>query len=350
MTRRPSALVPLLLVAALVGALLAAYRIWWHAGGQALVVYCAHDAVFAGAVLDEFTRRTGIPVSVRYDSEATKSLGLLERIIQEGDHPQCDVLWNNEALGTMDLESRGLLAGYLGPGWKRQPLAFKSAQGMWAGFAARLRVLIVNTTRLQPDQDAVRQRLAGELSRVAIAKPLYGTTLTHYSTLWSVFGGERLQAWHGDCRARGIREVDGNGMVKVLVAAGTCDLGFTDTDDYFEAVDDKKSVAMLPARLGDVIPGAGEGTILIPNTVAIMQGAAHRQAAEALVDFLLSSDAELMLARSASRQIPLGPIGDAALPDEVRRLLPFAAQAAPVANLLAARTPCLAWLKKLYAP
>ncbi len=174
---------------------------------------------------------------------------------------------------------------------------------------------------------------------------------THYSTLWSVLGGERLKAWHGGCRARGIREVDGNGMVKVLVAEGTCDLGFTDTDDYFEAVDDKKSVAMLPARLGDVIPGAGEGTILIPNSVAIMRGAAHRQAAEALVDFLLSSDAELMLARSASRQIPLGPIGDAALPDEVRRLLPFAAQvAALAADLLAARTDCLAWLKMQYAP
>ena len=350
MDRRRSTLVPLILVAVLVGSLLAAYRIWWHAGSRALVVYCAHDAVFAGAVFDEFTRRTGIPVSIRYDSEATKSLGLLERIIQEGDHPQCDVLWNNEALGTMDLESRGLLASYQGPGWKRQPLAFKQAEGKWAGFAARLRVLIVNPARLQPDQDAVRRRLAGDLSRVAIAKPLYGTTLTHYSTLWAVLGGGRLQAWHGDCRARGIREVDGNGMVKVLVAEGTCDLGFTDTDDYFEAVDDRKNVAMLPARLGDVIPGAGEGTILIPNTVAIIQGAAHRQAAEALVDFLLSSDAELMLARSASRQIPLGPIGDAALPDEVRRLLPFAAQAAPVANLLPARTACLAWLKKLYAP
>ncbi len=193
----------------------------------------------------------------------------------------------------MDLEPRGLLAGYLGPGWRRQPLAFKDAAGRWAGFAARLRVIIVNTTRLQPDQDAVRRRLAGELSRVAIAKPLYGTTLTHYSTLWAILGPERLMAWHSDCRARGIREVDGNGMVKELVASGACAFGFSDTDDYFEAVDDKKAVAMLPVRLGDVIPGAGDGTILIPNTVAIMQGAAHRAAAEALVDFLLSADAEL---------------------------------------------------------
>jgi len=333
-----------------VGAVLAAYRWWWRSGSQALVVYCAHDAVFAGAVFEEFTRRTGIQLVVRYDSEATKSLGLLERIIQEGAHPQCDVLWNNEVLGTMDLEQRGLLADYQGPGWSRMPAAFRQAQGRWSGFAARLRVIIVNTARMQPRQDEVRRRLAGDLTRVAIAKPLFGTTLTHYSTLWSVLGGERLQAWHDGCRARGIREVDGNGMVKVLVAEGSCDLGFTDTDDYFEALDDKKSVAMLPARLGDVVPGGGEGTILIPNSVAIMQGAVHRQAAERLVDFLLSADAEAMLARSASRQIPLGPLGDVQLPEEVAQLRVFAGQAAPVADLLASRAACLAWLKQVYAP
>ena len=40
-----------------------------------LVVYCAHDREFAEVVLQEFERQTGIPVSVRYDTEATKSLG-----------------------------------------------------------------------------------------------------------------------------------------------------------------------------------------------------------------------------------------------------------------------------------
>ena len=351
----------ILAVAALV-ALVLAYRAWWRSGDDALVVYCAHDAEFADALFAEFRKRTGIAVAVRYDSEATKSLGLVERLIQEGEQPRCDVFWNNEQLGTADLDARGLLAAYRGPGWQRMPAGAKQADGHWTGFAARMRVMIINTARMPATREAVRARLAGDLARVAIAKPLFGTTLTHYSTAWALLGGERVQAWHRACRARGIREVDGNGMVRELVAGGACDLGFTDTDDYFAAVDQGRPVAMLPARIADLAAAPADGaaaaperadpdaTILIPNTVAILRGAAHREAAERLVDFLLSADGELMLARSGSRQIPLGAVEDAALPSEVRELRAQAGQAAAPSGLAAARSACLAWLKAEYAP
>src|SRR5687767_9000769 len=70
----------------------------WRLNGvrNSLVVYCAHDAVFADAVISEFQQRTGIKVSPRYDTEATKSLGLTELIVREQSSPRCDVFWNNE--------------------------------------------------------------------------------------------------------------------------------------------------------------------------------------------------------------------------------------------------------------
>jgi hypothetical protein len=76
---------------------------WQRFTREKLVVYCAHDAVFAEAILDDFEKQTGIPVVVKYDTEATKSLGLVEQIIQDGAKPRCDVFWNNEMLGTVDL-------------------------------------------------------------------------------------------------------------------------------------------------------------------------------------------------------------------------------------------------------
>ncbi len=336
-----------LAIVALLALLVASYAALWWRGPDALVVYCAHDAVFADAILQDFTRRTGIPVAVRYDTEATKSLGLVERITQESAHPSCDVFWNNELLGTADLADRGLLEPYLGSGWRRMPKDTKDPGGTWTGFAARMRVMLVNTSALKADDQEIAQRLAGDLSRVAIAKPLYGTTLTHYTALAHVLGDDGVKAWHRDCRARGIRETDGNGMVKSLVADGACDLGFTDTDDAFGAIDEGKPVAMRPARLPD------GSTIVIPNTVAVVRGCPHAAQAHALVDWLLSSECELALARSASRQIPIGPlepVEEARLPEQVRELREWSGHALPLAGLLGERRRCLAWLQSEYAP
>ena len=315
---------------------------WWvGARRPALVVYCAHDAIHAEKVLRDFEKRTGIPVAMRFDTEATKSLGLVELLVREKDAPRCDVFWNNELLGTLDLAERGILEPYQGAGAARIPPAFKDPGGRWTGFAARLRVCIFNTQKTAAQEIATR--LAGtDLSRVAIAKPLYGTTLTHYSVLWNAWGGERLQAWHREWRHRGVREVNGNAAVKDLVAGGVCDLGWTDTDDFFEAKDEGKPVAMMPVRLEN---GA---TICIPNTVAIIRGAKHPANARKLVDFLLSEDTELALANSRSRQIPLGPVPADRLPTEVRELVEWAKDGIDLTTLGAARTECLAWLKAEY--
>lgn len=313
---------PLLAVAAAVGAWTFAHR----AGRQPVVVYCAHDSIFADSILRDFSRRSGIALETRYDTEATKSLGLVELLVREKAAPRCDVFWNNELLGTLDLQQQGVLEPYRGPGWERIPPRFKDAGGYWTGFAARLRV-------------EMKRDGAPAAARFAIAEPLYGTTLTHYSVLWQQWGRERLIAWHRQWRADGVRELNGNAAVKDAVAAGVCDAGFTDTDDFFEAKDAGKPVTMQPVRLED---GA---TICIPNTVAIVRGARHVADARRLVDFLLSAECELALARSASRQIPLGPVPADQVPAEVRELMVWAQDGVDLTTLGPARAECLAWLK-----
>lgn len=324
MTRR---LLPLLLLAALTGAWL-----YHRSGPPRLTVYCAHDSIYAESILRDFTRQTGIPVAARYDTEATKSLGLTELLVREKDAPRCDVFWNNELLGTLDLQEKGILAPYRGPGWQRIPANFKDADGHWTGFAARMRVEISQAQKAAPF----------DLARFAIAKPLYGTTLTHYAVLWQRQGREKTIAWHRDWRARGVRELRGNAAVKDAVANGACDAGFTDTDDFFQAKDAGQPVIMRPVQLDD---GA---TICIPNTVAIIRGTRRETDARRLVDFLLSAETELALARSKSRQIPLGPVPEEQVPAEVRELRGWTADAVPLANLLPARNECLAWLKAEY--
>ena len=329
----------LVVLAAGVALLFGGYFLLWGPARESLVVYCAHDSIYADQILRDFERQTGIPVAVRYDTEATKSLGLVELLLQEKAHPRCDVFWNNELLGTLQLADEGLLLPYRGSGYARIPAAFKDADGRWAGFAARLRLWIVNTNHLAPTAEAVEQASGGDLDRMVIAKPLYGTTRTQYTLLWKLWGRDKVLAWERDRRARHLREVDGNSAVKDLVSAGVCNLGWTDTDDFFEAHDEGKPVGMLPVRLDN-----GK-TICIPNTVAILQGTRHLAAAQKLEDFLLSEECELALAAAKSRQIPLGPVENARLPEDVKELQRWAADGVPLGGLGAANAECLAWLK-----
>lgn len=336
-------------VVILLGALLLGIAAWlskrtvWSSPQQALVVYCSHDAEYSEPLLKEFERRTGIPVLIRFDTEATKSLGLVNLLIHEKSQSRCDVFWNNELLGMLELQSQGVLEAYRGQGYERIPDRYKDPEGHWTGFAARLRVHIVNTSRLKPEPEAVDQLWrSGKLEQLAIAKPLYGTTLAHYAVLSQVWGLEHLQSWHRLTREQGLHEVNGNATVKNLVAQGACSAGLTDTDDFFVAKDAGLPVAMLPVRVGD------NQTICIPNCVAIIRGTRHAAEARQLVDFLLSAETEFKLAQSRSRQIPLGTGDRSTLPAEVRELADWAQDGLDLRPLLSARRDCVAWLTREY--
>ena len=63
--------------------------------------------------------------SVTFDTEATKSLGFVETLLEEKDDPRADVFWNNELLGTVQLREAGVLEPYKGDGYRRIPAAFR---------------------------------------------------------------------------------------------------------------------------------------------------------------------------------------------------------------------------------
>ena len=310
---------------------------------NALVVYCSHDSVYSEAILQKFTDETGIKVIVKFDTEATKSLGLLELIKRERNYPRCDLFWNNETLGTMELKKEGLLLPYKGNGYRRIPKKFKDPDGYWCGFAARMRVYIINTEKISKEevnQNFIEQQIATNPARFAIAKPLYGTTLTHFTCIASEEGIDKLKKKYQKMKSSGVKIINGNAAVKDVVSVGSCEIGWTDTDDFFSAIFAKKSVTMLPIRLKN-----GK-TISIPNSVAIIAGTKKLKEAQQLADFLLSERCEILLANSRSRQIPLGKVNELKLPDNVKKLKQWSKDAVPLTeNLLPLRKKCVKWLK-----
>ena len=115
-----------------------------------LVVYCALDQVFSEELIADFERESGLEVEALFDLEHQKTVGLVGQLIAERAHPRCDVFWNNEIVQTVRLAEMGMLAPYDSPSAADIPEQFRDSQRRWTGFAARARILIANTDRVDP--------------------------------------------------------------------------------------------------------------------------------------------------------------------------------------------------------
>ena len=267
-----------------------------------VVVYVALDQVHSEPLIRRFEERTGLKVRAEYDIEAHKTVGLVKRIREERNRPRCDVFWNNEIVHTIGLAEDGLLQPYDSPSAADIPDVFRDPDHLWTGFAARARVFIVNTDLIPNPGDVARlEDLLDPKweNNCAMARPLTGTTLTHFATLIDVLGEDPTMEFLNRAKSGTVNLLPGNGQVMRMVREGRAAFGLTDTDDYNVALEEGYPVA-------SVYPDQdGLGTMVIPNTVAILADAPHPEAARQLVDFILSTEVEEALAKSASAQIPV---------------------------------------------
>jgi iron(III) transport system substrate-binding protein len=278
----------------------------WSKSGPEVIVYTALDSEFSQPIFEDFTAATGIQVSPRFDTEATKTVGLAQAIIEERRRPRCDLFWNNEILNTVRLEAQGLLDVYHPPIAESYPSTYRSPAGTWHGFAARARVLVVNTDLVGQEArptsilDLTSPKWRG---KAGIAKPLFGTTATHAACLFAYWGDEKAKEFFLAMKANEVKILSGNKQVALSVAAGRLAFGLTDTDDAIIELEKGLPVAIVYPDQDD----GGLGTLFIPNTLAIIKGGPNPTAARRLVDYLLSPEVEAKLAAGRSAQIPLNP-------------------------------------------
>jgi iron(III) transport system substrate-binding protein len=288
-------------------ALLFGMTTWTAACGPEpdVTLYVALDQQHSETLVRRFESQTGLRVQTRFDTEASKTVGLVSAILEEAGRPRCDVFWNNELAHTVRLAQKGLLAPYDSPAAKRVPERWRDPQRRWTAFAARARVLIVNTKLIADPADHPRsmwdlidRKWRG---RCGVARPLTGTTLTHFAALKLVLGEPEFERFLQGLHRNEVRWERSNSATMRAVRDGQLAFAFTDTDDFHVALHKGHAVACVFPDQQD----GGVGTMLIPNSAAIVAGAPHRQAAERLLDFVVSEEVEALLAAAASAQIPL---------------------------------------------
>ncbi|MBI1189190.1 MAG: extracellular solute-binding protein [Tepidisphaera sp.] len=283
-----------------------------------VVLYTSVDQPLLAPIIGAFEKDTGVKVKMITDTEATKTTGLIERLIAERSSPRADVWWSNEMLGTQSLDDRGILETYASKseadfphGW---PELLRASDKTWYGFALRARVIAYNTNRVAKSEapKAIREltpsRWAG---KVGMARPQFGTSRAFIASLVALHGADAARDYLQALSDNQVRLYDGNSAVVRALSTGEIDIGLTDSDDAlegigqnwpiqfnFEQVDPpKKQIKGLPS----------EGPLLLPNTVGVVRGCPHPNEARKLADFLLSARVEEMLATSEARNVPIRP-------------------------------------------
>ena len=272
-------------------------------GGPEVVPYTSVDQVVSEPIFRDFERQTGVAVQAVFDTEETKSTGVLNRLLAEAQSPRADVFWSGDPVRPFILIGRGLVEPYVSPNAAGIPASFKATDGAWTGFAARARILLVNTTRVAAAErpasirDLASPRWKGQ---AAMANPLFGTTTIHMAALFTAWGEEPARAFLREVKANDVRIASSNGEVKRLVASGEVAFGLTDTDDAAEAVKDGAPVAVVyPDQ--DAL-----GTLVLPTAVVLIKGGPHAESGRRLIDALLAPATERRMAESAAH-MPLRP-------------------------------------------
>src|SRR5882762_608636 len=96
--------------------------------GHQVVVYTSQDQVYVEPILKEFEQQTGFKVRAVHDSEAVKTVGLVNRLLAEKNHPQCDLFWNNEELRTRQLAAQGIFEKWAAMGYRSRRIAINTNQ------------------------------------------------------------------------------------------------------------------------------------------------------------------------------------------------------------------------------
>lgn len=270
--------------------------------GNEVVVYTSEDKIFSEPVLHQFEKKTGIKIRVIYDTEETKSTGLVNRLIAEKNNPQADVFWSGEPVRPVLLKIKGLTTPYVSSAAGDISTIYKDTEGHWTGFSARARIILYNSSLVSMDErplsilDLAKPRWRDQ---VAIANPLFGTTSVHMAALFIILGDEKARKFMNDLKANGVKIVSSNSEVRRLVARGEVKVGITDTDDANVAVREGSAVKI-------VYPDeSGMGTLIMPNMVCLIKNSPNQENGKKLIDYLISSEVEKSLAFAMCAQMPL---------------------------------------------
>jgi iron(III) transport system substrate-binding protein len=271
-----------------------------------VVVYSSVDKEFAEPLARQFEKETGIEVQLVTDTEKAKSSGLLNRLLEEQQQPQCDVFLSEDPVRAAVLKKRGVSTPYQSPAAKGLLADYSDPDHHWTGMSARVRVLLVNRKhplfKHEPFPtsvyDLVNPRYKG---KVCIGNPLFGTTTLHCLAIFQHLGEDKARQFFEDMLKNEVHVLQSDGDVEDRIEKGDFAFGLTDNDDAMSAVRESRG-----KKMSMVFPDAKGLGMLAPDAPVLIKNGPNPENGKKFIDFMLRPETEIALGKMAS-QIPLRP-------------------------------------------
>ena len=255
--------------------------------GEKLTVYTSMKESLIGALKEAFVKNNP---GIDFDYYSAGAGKLMAKIAAERESGKMtvDVLWHSEVPDFYQLKKEGVLEPYVSPEAKFVESPVKEPEGFFTPARNGTLAITYNTRFIKTPptswQDLLKPEFKGAFG---VANPaLSGTAYGSVAALVKTFGWEFFE----NCKKNEAKMGQGSGQVVDDTAMG--DLLACIGVDYITTDKVKKG-----ATLGFVYP---KEVIMLPSPVAIIKGTPNLAAAKKFVDFLLSKEAQQIIADSGT--------------------------------------------------
>ncbi|HLF95622.1 MAG TPA: extracellular solute-binding protein [Methylococcaceae bacterium] len=270
--------------------------------GTEIVVYSARHEPLIKPLFDTYAKKTGVEVKF-----ITGEAGaLMQRLKAEGTRTPADILLTVDAGNLWFAKREGLLQPVQSPALEANiPAHLRDPDKQWFGLSVRARTLVYNTQKVSPSDLSTYQALAepqwkGRLC-LRSSKKVYNQSLV--AMLIAEYGeAETLNIVKGWVANLAAPVYSDDEQVLPAVAAGQCDVGIVNSYYYGRLL---KKQADLPLALFWADQGAG-GVHVNVSGAGVTRHARHAQAAQALLEWLSSEEAQGVFA-NANLEYPANP-------------------------------------------
>ncbi len=266
--------------------------------GAYVNVYSARHYDSDKRLYEAFEQSTGIAVRVL----PANAEQILERLRAEGDATEADLIVAADAGNLWRLQDAGLLQPAMSASLEAAvPARLREPQGHWWGFSKRARVIAYNKGAVHEQEvasmdDLTRPRFRGKLA-VRSSSNTYNLSLL--ASRIERLGAENARRWAAGVRANFARDPQGADTDQIkAVAAGEAHaaivnhyylLRMAQSEDPAERAAAEKVALKFPDQ-------AGAGTHINISGAGIATHARRREAALQLLEYLVSDEAQTLLA------------------------------------------------------